>query len=143
MSTLEKAIALAATAHAGQHDKGGEPYILHPIRVMLRVKGDYARMAAVLHDVVEDTAITFDQLALEGFPEAVMEAIRALTKFPGESRLQAAARAACNPIAPQVKLADIADNMDMTRIPNPTDKDIARQREYAAVRDLLVSSGDA
>ena len=137
MPTIERAIEIAATAHAGQRDKAGQPYIFHPLRVMLRVDGAHEQMAAVLHDVVEDTSVTLDNLAQEGFPSEVLRAIAALTKLPGETRLEAAARAAADPVARKVKLADNAENMDLSRIPNPTDKDYARCREYEEVRALL------
>lgn len=140
MSTLERAIEIAAAAHVGQIDKAGQPYILHPLRVMLRVSSEYERMAAVLHDVVEDTHITIDQLIQEGFPAPVIAAVQALTKLPGESRLQAAGRAALDPIAKVVKLADNAENMDLSRISQPTEKDFARLKEYEQVRALLLSS---
>lgn len=140
MSTLERAIEIAAAAHAGQVDKAGQPYILHPIRVMLHVSSDFERMAAVLHDVVEDTPVTLQQLTDSGFPAEVVAAIEALTKRPGETRLQAAARAASNPIARAVKLADNAENMDLSRIVNPTEKDLARLEEYKQVRALLLAS---
>ena len=139
MPTIERAIEIAANAHAGQRDKAGQPYIFHPLRVMFRVNGEHEQMAAVLHDVVEDTAITIDDLAREGFPSEVLRAIAALTKLPGETRLEAAARAAADPIARKVKLADNAENMDLSRIPNPTDKDYARCREYEEVRELLLA----
>lgn len=71
MSTLERAIEMALHAHAGQVDKAGEPYILHPLRLMLALNGMYPRMAAVLHDVVEDTSVTLDNLRSEGFPTEV------------------------------------------------------------------------
>ena len=138
MSTLERAIEIAATAHAGQIDKAGQPYILHPLRVMLRVSTGHERIAAVLHDVVEDTPVTLAQLTEAGFPVEVVEAIEALTKRPGETRMQAAARAALNPIARVVKLADNAENMDLSRIDNPTEKDFARVEEYKQVRALLL-----
>ena len=140
MPTIERAIEIAANAHAGQRDKAGQPYIFHPLRVMFRVNGEHEQMAAVLHDVVEDTAITIDDLAREGFPSEVLRAIAALTKLPGETRLEAAARAAADPVARKVKLADNAENMDLSRIPNPTDKDYARCREYEEVSALLLTS---
>lgn len=140
MSTLERAIEIAAAAHAGQVDKAGQPYILHPLRVMLRVSSQHERMAAVLHDVVEDTSVTLAQLAEEGFPPEVVAAVQALTKHPGETRLQAAARAAVLPIARAVKLADNAENSDLSRIPNPTEKDYARVNEYEQVRALLLAA---
>jgi GTP diphosphokinase / guanosine-3',5'-bis(diphosphate) 3'-diphosphatase len=140
MSTLERAIQIAAKAHSGQIDKAGEPYILHPLRMMLAVQGESERIVAVLHDVVEDTDVTIEKLIAEGFSTEVIEAIANLTKLPGESRLSAAYRAAANPIARVVKLADNADNMDLSRIPNPTAKDWARLEEYKAVRTILLSS---
>lgn len=140
MPTIERAIEIAATAHAGQRDKAGQPYIFHPLRVMLRVDGAHEQMAAVLHDVVEDTSVTLDNLAQEGFPSEVLRAIAALTKLPGETRLEAAARAAADPVARKVKLANNAENMDLSRIPNPTDKDYARCREYEEVRALLLAA---
>lgn len=140
MATLERAIEIAASAHAGQLDKAGQPYILHPLRVMLRVQSTNERMAAVLHDDVEDTAITLEILREAGFPPEVLQAISALTKLPGETRIDAAIRAAADPIARTVKLADNAENMDISRIPNPSEKDFARLREYEQVRALLLSS---
>ena len=141
MSTLERAIEIAAAAHAGQVDKAGQPYILHPLRVMLRMTTEHERVVAVLHDVVEDTSVSFAQLAAEGFQNEVLETLQALTKLPGETRIAAARRAAANPLARAVKLADNAENMDLSRIPNPTDKDIARLKEYEEVRALLLSHG--
>ena len=138
MATLERAIEIAASAHAGQVDKAGAPYILHPLRVTMRVTSLQERMAAVLHDVVEDTSVTLQDLISEGFPSDVILAIEALTKRPGESRIQAAERAAANVMARQVKLADNAENMDLSRISNPTERDYARVEEYTAVRELLL-----
>jgi guanosine-3',5'-bis(diphosphate) 3'-pyrophosphohydrolase len=139
MSSLERAIEIASSAHAGQVDKAGQPYILHPLRVMMRLTGEQERIAAVLHDVVEDTAVTFEQLASEGFSPAVLTALDALTKRPGETRLEAAKRAVMNAVARSVKLADNADNMDLSRIANPTASDFARLREYEEVRALLIA----
>jgi (p)ppGpp synthase/HD superfamily hydrolase len=140
MPTLERAIAIAAEAHAGQIDKGGQPYILHPLRVMFRVDSPAERMAAVLHDVVEDSPVTLERLAAEGFADEVLQAVEALTKRPGETRVVAAARAAANPIARAVKLADNAENMDLSRISNPTAKDQARLEEYKQVRAILLAA---
>jgi GTP diphosphokinase / guanosine-3',5'-bis(diphosphate) 3'-diphosphatase len=138
MATLERAIELAAQAHAGQVDKAGQPYILHPLRVMLAVTGEQERIAAVLHDVLEDTEVTLAQLQAEGFADTVLQALAALTKSPGETRMQAATRAAANPIACVVKLADVSDNMDLRRIKTPTEKDFARLQEYQQVRAFLL-----
>jgi guanosine-3',5'-bis(diphosphate) 3'-pyrophosphohydrolase len=96
-------------------------------------------MAAVLHDLVEDTPITIDDLRSEGFPDEVLNAVLALTKTNGESRLSAAARASENPIARAVKLADVTDNMDLSRISQPTEEDRARIKAYEEVRTILRS----
>lgn len=131
----------AAKAHAGQIDKA-EPYILHPIRVMLRVTGTDARITAVLHDVVEDSDSTIDELRAEGFSELVLGAVDALTKREGENRLEAALRAASNEVAREVKLADNAENMDLSRIQHPTEKDYARLKEYEDVRVILLEGSE-
>jgi GTP diphosphokinase / guanosine-3',5'-bis(diphosphate) 3'-diphosphatase len=138
MSSLEKAIQIAAWAHENQLDKGGQPYILHPLRVMLAVTTPHERMVAVLHDVVEDTKVKLFDLEDEFFPAEVVDAIFALTKTEGEDRIAAAHRAAANPIARVVKLADVADNMNLARIPKPTKKDFARLKEYEQVRAILL-----
>ena len=140
MSSIERAIEIASSAHAGQRDKAGQPYIFHPLRVMLRVNTEHEQMAAVLHDVVEDTSVTLERLEQERFPAEVLRAIAALTKLPGETRLDAAMRAAADPVARVVKLADNAENMDLSRIPNPTDRDYARCREYEEVRAVLLAA---
>ena len=137
MSTLDRAIEIAVRAHAGQTDKGGEPYILHPLSVMLRMQTAEQRIVAVLHDVVEDSDITFDDLRSEGFSATILEALQALTKLPGEGRIAAAKRAASIPLARAVKLADNSENSDLSRIPSPTQKDIDRLEEYRQVREIL------
>lgn len=85
MSTIERAIEIAARAHAGQVDKAGAPYIFHPLRLMFAVKTPEQKMAAILHDVVEDTDVTFDYLRAEGFSSEILNAIKALTKADGEA----------------------------------------------------------
>ena len=142
MATLERAIEIAASAHAGQLDKAGAPYVLHPISVMLRMSAVEEMVAGVLHDVVEDSSWTLDDLRTEGFTLEVIEALDALTKRPGESRVDAAKRARKHPIARAVKLADNAENMDLSRIPNPTAKDLARLEEYKKVRKILLEDDD-
>ncbi|WP_281850830.1 HD domain-containing protein [Dyella sp. GSA-30] len=142
MATLERAIAIAAEAHAGQVDKAGQPYILHPLRVMFRMNSTTERMAAVLHDVVEDSAVTLEALRAEGFQPEVVSAVDALTKRQGESRLDAAHRAKLDPMARLVKLADNAENMDLSRIPEPTERDYARLEEYKLVRSILLGVSD-
>jgi len=106
---------------------------------MRSVKTLDEQIAAVLHDTVEDTSVTFEGLADAGFSSDIIAAVRALTKMEGESRLEAAQRAVRNTVARQVKLADVADNMDLSRIPIPTPKDHARLEEYERVRRVLLA----
>lgn len=138
MSTLARAIAIAAQAHVAQKDKAGQPYVLHPLRLMFRMETDEERMAAVLHDVVEDTEWTLDALRTEGFPPAVLRAVDCLTHRDGEGYEDFVRRAAADPVARRVKLADIEDNMDMRRIADLTDRDLERLKKYHAARRLLV-----
>jgi len=137
ISTLEKAIALAATQHAGQLDKGGQPYILHPLRLMLQFSNPTLQIIAVLHDILEDTSTTAEDLEELGFSAEIIQAIQALTKQTGESRLEAAKRTALNPLATQVKYVDVLDNMNLSRINNPTARDFARLEEYKEVLEIL------
>jgi (p)ppGpp synthase/HD superfamily hydrolase len=140
MATLERAIQIAAHAHAGQFDKAGQPYILHPIRVMLRMTTEEERITAILHDVVEDSTCTLTELAAEGFSRHIVEALDALTKQAGETRIFAAHRAARNRLARNVKLADNAENMDLSRIACPSANDFARIKEYEDVRSILLAA---
>ncbi len=114
--TLDDAIALARTAHAGQLDKAGRPYIGHPLRVMARVATVEEQITAVLHDVLEDTDVTAEGLRAANCPEPVIAAVVALTKQPDEPLTESMARAAADPIARVVKRADIADNNDPARL---------------------------
>jgi (p)ppGpp synthase/HD superfamily hydrolase len=137
MSTLERAISIAAEGHAGQTDKSGAPYILHPLRVMMRVEGDDARIAAVLHDLVEDTHWTFDDLRTEGFDEAVVAALDALTRREGELYMDFCRRAATNELARQVKLADIDDNLDPARVAALPEQNRSLPDRYRKARAIL------
>lgn len=131
MTPLERAIQIAVNAHAGQTDKAGQPYILHPLRLMCRVRTDEERMAAVLHDVMEDTPVTAEDLAAAGIPGRVIAALHCLTKREGESYEDFITRIEPDPIARCVKLADLEDNMDVRRLPEVTEKDRQRLDRYA------------
>ncbi len=127
---LEKAIRLAAEAHSGQRDKAGGPYILHPLRMMFTMDTPAERMVAVLHDIVEDTEWTLEALRREGFSEDIVEAVACLTRQQDESYEAFIERAAQHPIARRVKLADLADNMDVRRLETLTPKDQSRLARY-------------
>lgn len=140
MTSLEKAISIALAAHAGQTDKAGAPYVLHPLRMMLRMQNETEMMAAVLHDVVEDgPGWTLERLAQEGMPAAVIEAVASLTKRPDEEAdyEKFIRRASAHPVARRVKIADLEDNMNLQRIANPTEKDFARLEKYRSAHALL------
>ena len=139
MSTIEKAIALAARKHAGQKDKAKQPYIFHPLRLMFKVKTTDQQMVAVLHDILEDTDTTVVDLISLGFNQDIIDAILALTKKKNESRIEAAYRAVKNPLARIVKLADVTDNMDLSRITQPSTKDLLRLKEYKHVYQILTT----
>jgi hypothetical protein len=141
MSTLERAIAIAAAAHAGQVDKAGRPYILHSLRVMLALDTTDDQIVGVLHDVIEDTDVTIDGLRAEGFSEVVLAALASVTNREGEDYPAFVLRAAANPIGRRVKLADLRDNSDLSRIAHPTQKDHERLARYRAAIDAIQALG--
>ena len=135
MTDLERAIALAVETHAGQVDKAGEPYILHPLRVMFSLSSRDERIVGVLHDVVEDGDVSFEDLIKMGFPPVVIDALKAVTKDPEEEGSDKGyqafvERAGANPIARQVKIADLLDNLDVTRLGEISEKDSRRMSKY-------------
>lgn len=131
MSTLVKAIEIAVSAHKGQKDKAGAEYILHPLRVMERGKTDVEKICGVLHDVVEDSSFTFEALENEGFSTEVIDALRYLTKTSEEEDYEKFIdRVGQNPIAVQVKINDLLDNMDITRFKVLNEEDFKRLNKY-------------
>jgi (p)ppGpp synthase/HD superfamily hydrolase len=138
--TLEDAIALAAHSHRGQVDKGGQPYILHVLRVMLRQEDETTRIVGVLHDVLEDTPVTLADLQSAGYAENVCAAVDCLTRRTGETYEEMIERVAANPLARQVKLADLADNLDPKRQVPADSAAEKRHARYAAARDRLTES---
>ncbi len=135
---LNKAIEIAVRAHAGQVDKAGEPYILHPLRVMISRENEIERICAVLHDVIEDSEVTLEDIRKEGFSEEVITVLDCLTKRDGESYEEFIDRIIKNKTASSVKLSDLSDNMNPSRITNPTDRDEERMEKYfEAVKKIL------
>ena len=135
--TLDDAIQLAVKSHAGQLDKAGQPYVLHPLRVMFRLETKTERIVGVLHDVIEDTDVTADNLRKQGYSEEILQALDCVTKRAGESYEEFVLRAKANPIARRVKLADLEDNMDIRRLPAVTENDLARLKKYRAAWEAL------
>lgn len=130
---LDKMLVLATTSHAGQFDKGGNPYILHPIAVMHLLGGDAVeelRCIALGHDMVEDCGVTYAALREAGFTERIINGIRCLTKVPGETYDEYKAKVKSNPDAIRVKLCDLRHNTDITRLKGVREKDMARMERY-------------
>jgi (p)ppGpp synthase/HD superfamily hydrolase len=127
---LEKALALALKAHKGQKDDNGAPYILHPLRVMEGVRTPVEKIVAILHDVVEDTDYTFKDLRKEGFTKEIIAALDCVTKREGEDYEVFVRRSAGNPIARQVKFADLEDNMRLLRRGEVDKKSLSRLNRY-------------
>ena len=134
---LEKAILFATKAHKGQKDKGGNCYILHPIRVMFYCEKEQEQITAVLHDVLEDTNKTQEDLKKAGFSDEIIEAVVCLTKQKKEDYFDYIKRVKKNKIARVVKLADLKDNMNLKRLSNITEKDRLRVEKYKKAKELL------
>ena len=138
MNQLSIAIIISTRAHDRQYDKAGKPYIFHPLRVMMNVESMDAKIVAVLHDIIEDTNLTVYDLVMEGFSNEIIDAIECLTKRENEDYMDFIRRCKTNDIVKIVKLADIEDNSDLSRIENPTEEDYERNRKYKkAINELL------
>ena len=149
---LEKAIQIAVDAHTGQIDKGNNPYILHPLRVMLSLENEEEKIVGILHDVVEDCdGWTYEKLRSEGFSENILDALRSVSKTDREEvefksaceenklkyYLQFISRAKENKIGKKVKIADLKDNLDISRINDITEQDKSRLKRYQKALELL------
>ena len=137
---LGRAVAIAAAAYQNQVDKANAPYILHPLRLMLRGQTPLEQIVAVLHDVVEDSDWTLKQLAAEGFPTEAIAALDCLTRRTDESYDEFIDRVLTNPLAARVKRYDLEDNMTLTRMTALTSKDIERLQRYHAVYQRLLKA---
>ena len=134
---LGRAIELAKQHHKGQTNKAGKPYIEHPLRVMNQVESEEEKIVAVLHDIVEDTDISLNDLRNEGFSEEVVSAVECLTKQVGENYDSYIERISFNPLAVKIKLADLEDNRDLTRLPQVTDMNLERLEKYEKALEKL------
>ena len=139
---LELATKIATEAHKGQVDKGGNPYILHPTAVADSLDKTEHKIVAMLHDVIEDTHIAADDLLKFGFPETIVHSVQVLTKSKGIKYSDYLAEIKKDDIAKHVKIADIKHNMDISRIPNPTQKDFDRIEKYKKAIAFLSDSPD-
>lgn len=136
---LQKAIVLAHQVHAQQVDKAGKPYINHPLRVMATMETCSEKIVAILHDAVEDSDLTLEDLHKVGLSGDMIEAIAAITKNEGENYEVYLQRVMENAIALKVKIADMTDNMNISRIANPTEKDWQRLVKYQQILPKLIS----
>lgn len=130
MKEIEIALQIALDAHKEQEDKGGQPYILHPLRVMHNVTSNNEKIVAILHDVIEDSSYTFSDLAEQGISKECIEALMVLTHNPNVPYMDYITNIAKNNIAIQVKLADLKDNSDLSRLLKITQKDKDRAKKY-------------
>lgn len=140
MSTLQRAIEIATKAHAGQFDKGGKEYIGHPLRVMEMGKTEAEKIVGVLHDVIEDTSITIENLSDEGFSKEILDALLCVTKLNNEEDYDHfISRVMTNPLAVKVKMNDLTDNMDLTRLNEVTENDLERICKYQKAYSRLIN----
>ena len=132
-----KALSICFDAHKDQRDKSGAPYVFHPFHLAEQMTDEYTVCTALLHDVVEDTDTTLEDLRSEGFPEEVLEALALLTHDADVEYFDYVRAIKANPIAVKVKLADLEHNSDPTRISNQGNAEKRRQK-YAAAREILL-----
>ena len=136
---LQRAIEIALEAHKGALDKGGNPYILHPLRLMLQMDSEEEMIVAILHDVVEDSEKwSFNKLQAEGFSKKIINILRSITKEnENEDYEKFIDRSIRDKIGRKVKIADISDNLDISRLKEVTDKDILRINKYKKALEKL------
>lgn len=129
---LSKMLHIATNGHHGQFDRGGNPYILHPIKVMHYVKSEDEELQCIAlgHDVIEDTDVTYQDLKEAGMTDRIINGIRALTKLPGQTYDEYKEGVFANVDAMKVKLADLRHNTDVRRLKGVSEKDIARMEKY-------------
>lgn len=138
MSDIERAITIALHAHAGQRDRAGEAYILHPLRMMMAAEDEPTQIVAVLHDVVEDSAVTLDDLREAGFGAEIVAAVDSLTRRAEEDYAAFTRRVAQNLLAVRVKRLDLRDNMNVLRLRPPLSADdFDRLNQYRQAWEVL------
>lgn len=140
---LEKAARICVEKHAGQRDKAGNAYFLHPMRVAMRCRTDEEKMVGLLHDTIEDTDVTAEYLLDAGFPPEIVDAVLSVTKREGEDYDDFVARAKGNPLGRAVKLHDIEDNLDVLRLPEIDAAMAARYNKYLRARRFLLGETPA
>lgn len=134
----KKAMQICVTAHAGQLDKAGFPYVHHPLHVAESMDDEASTCVALLHDVLEDTDVTAEDLIQASFPDEVIQALRLMMHEPDVPYMDYVREIAGNEIARKVKLADLAHNSDLSRLPEVTERDLQRVKKYSQAIDLLM-----
>jgi guanosine-3',5'-bis(diphosphate) 3'-pyrophosphohydrolase len=137
MNIIEKSIRIALEAHKGQLDRAGKPYILHPLRLMNKLEDEIEMISAVLHDVVEDSDLSFEDLKREGIPDQAVEIIQCLTKIKNELYEDYIKRVSLNKKAINVKIKDLEDNMNIARLDSINQKDLERLAKYLKALTFL------
>jgi hypothetical protein len=145
-SGIPQAIEIATRLHGPTLDRGGEPYILHPMRMLIKSRSlnvdpelrDLVGIVCCLHDVIEDTKCTYEELRACGFSEDVIASVRSVTKAPGETYAESIVRCSWDIAGTQVKILDLEDNMAITRLPDVTQKDFDRIRKYYTAHSFLI-----
>ena len=134
------ALELAVEKHKNQTDKAGNPYILHPLHVMENVNSKEGKIVAILHDIIEDTDITEDYLLKIGLSKRIVDAVVALTRSEDIDYQEYIKNLSSNPLAKEVKLADLEHNMDLKRLPTLEEKDLERNRKYQIAYHYLINN---
>ena len=132
-----KALRISFEAHKNQIDKAGVPYVYHPYEVASHMNDEYSTCVALLHDVIEDSTITLEDLKTEGFPREILDALICMTHSKEVPYLEYVRQLKKNPIARSVKLADLANNSDLSRLPNISEKDLERIKKYKRAMEIL------
>ncbi|MDU4651933.1 HD domain-containing protein [Sneathia sanguinegens] len=130
MNNYELALKIATEAHKGQVDKAGVPYINHPLTVASLVDTEEEKIVALLHDTIEDTNITEQDLIDYGFPNEIVEAVKLLTHNKNVPYMDYVAKIKDNELARKVKIADLTHNSDLSRLKEITEKDKKRYEKY-------------
>ncbi len=138
------AMRIAYDAHHGVLDRSGAPYVFHPYEVASRMDDEVSTAVALLHDVVEDTDMTFEDLKAKGIPEEVIDPLRYLTHDPAVPYMDYIRKIAENPVAIKVKLSDLKHNMDESRYCRPmTEREAAKQKVYEEARAFLLEKNSS
>jgi len=140
MNIIEKSLEIALRAYSGKKDKAGKTYILHPLRLMAKTEREEEMSVALLHDVIEDSDISAEDLLAEGIPQNIVTAVQALTKKDDESYELFIARVLENKLAAKVKKLDIEDNINILRLNFISNKDLERIAKYHKAWQVLNNS---